>query len=329
METRQLGDTDLQLTVVGLGTWAIGGEWFMGWGPQTEKDSIAAILEALELGINWIDTAPAYGFGRAEEVVGKALKRWGQPVLIATKCGVLKGPDGKSLFSIKRESIFKEVEDSLRRLAVDVIDLYQIHWPREDIDIEEGFQALLDLKAQGKIRHAAVSNFSREQLERISKYAQPASLQPPYSLLKREVEKEILPWCKTNKVGVVAYSPMQNGLLTGKFSAEWIESLPRSDWRRARWGRLNEINYFAEPELSGLVELVEQLKSVAARRDRTVGQLAVSWVLRKPEITAAIVGARKKGQIAETAQAADWKLTNSEVEEIEKLYREYQSKMGR
>lgn len=329
METRPLGKSGLKFSVLGLGTWAIGGDWFMGWGPQDEKDSRETILQALEEGINWIDTAAAYGFGRAEEVVGRALKEWREPVIIATKCGVLPKDDGTAYFHIKRESILKEVEASLKRLGVETIDLYQIHWPRADEDIEEAFETLLELKRQGKIRHAGVSNFSVEQLERIAVLGEPASLQPPYSLLSRGIEGEILPWCEVHGVGVICYSPMECGLLTVKLSKEWVESLPESDWRKARWGRLKQINYFAEPELSALMLWVDKLRAIAERRGATVSELAINWVLRRREVTAAIVGARRKEQISETVRAACWKLSAEEIDEIERSYGAYQASMGR
>ncbi|OEU45044.1 MAG: hypothetical protein BBJ60_07045 [Desulfobacterales bacterium S7086C20] len=324
MEKRQLGDTDLELTVIGLGTWAIGGgDWAMGWGPQDERDSVEAILEAFEKGINWIDTAAAYGFGRSEEAVGKAMKEWGEPIIIATKCGVLPAEKGQAVRHISRGTILKEVDASLKRLQVGCIDLYQIHWPVPDENIEEAFQTLLYLKEQGKIKWAGVSNFSVEQLERISRSGSASSLQPPYSLLERGIENEILPWCRNSNTGVITYSPMQNGLLTGKVDAQWVNKLPENDWRK-RQREDPRMRYVREPFLTPFIHFIDALKNVAVQSDHTVAQLAVSWVLSREGITAAIVGARKKGQISETAKACDWMLRDEELREIEAAYVDFQ-----
>lgn len=329
MKTKMLGDTDLRLTPIGLGTWAIGGaNWEMGWGPQDEKDSIDSIIEALEHGINWIDTAPAYGFGRSEEVVGKAIKAWGKPVIISTKCGILPGEHGHAIEHISRKEILREVEDSLRRLQIDCIDLYQIHWPIPDENIEEAFQTLLNLKKEGKIKWVGVSNFSIEQLERVTRLGHISSLQPPYSLLDREIEEEILPWCSKNDTGVIVYSPMHSGLLTGKVTQDWVEHLPDNDWRKNKPDE-PRMKYVREPLLEPFLTFVEALKDVAAQSHHTVAQLAVSWVLRREEVTAAIVGARKKGQIAETVQAGSWRLTEEEIQAIEAAYQSFQSAMDR
>jgi aryl-alcohol dehydrogenase-like predicted oxidoreductase len=314
MRTRQLGETDLHLSVIGLGSWAIGGSgWDYGWGHQEEKDSLDAIHEALECGINWIDTAAVYGLGRSEEVVGKALKLWKKPVIVATKCGLLANPDGSVFGCLQRKSILKEAEASLKRLQRDTIDLYQIHWPNPFSQIEEGFEALLDLKKQGKIRWAGVSNFSVKQMKKMAACGKIASLQPPYSLINRRVEKEILPWCHKNKVGVVTYSPLQCGMLTSKFSRAWLHNLPEEDWRKSK------AEFFQEPQLSLHLELVEKLKNIAAKTSHTVSHLALSWVLRRNELTSVIVGARKKGQIREIAEAARWTLDQDQVREIESV----------
>lgn len=324
MRTRRLGNTDLDVTVVGLGTWAIGGGgWGMGWGPQDEQDSVAAILEALEQGINWIDTAAAYGFGVAEEVVGRAVKEWGEPVIIATKCGVLPGEGGEPNRYISRETILQEVEDSLRRLKVGVIDLYQIHWPLPDENVEEAFQTLLDLKQAGKIRWAGVSNFSLDQLKRASALGEISSLQPPYSLLIRDIEQAILPWCREHETGVIVYSPMQNGLLTGKIHAGWVDALPDNDWRKHRRDD-PRMRYVREPCLTPFLAFIERLREHAERSGHSVAQLAVSWVLAQEGVTAAIVGARRQGQIAETARAADWILGSEELAEITGILRQLQ-----
>jgi len=313
MRTRKLGWTDLNLTVVGLGTWAIGGGgWKYGWGPQDDRESKAAILRALELGINWIDTAPVYGLGHAEEIVGETLKELSDRPIIATKCGRAWDKDGNIFGRLKGESIRAEVEASLRRLKVDVIDLYQIHWPDPDEDIEEAWGTIADLVREGKVRYAGVSNFNVEQLRRIQPIHPVASLQPPYSMLRRDVEEELLGYCAEKDIGVIVYSPMQKGLLTGKFSRERVRSLPEDDHRR---GDPN----FQEPRLSINLKLVEGLRAIAEKRGRTVAQLAIAWVLRRPEVTAAIVGARRPSQIEETAPAGDWALSEEDIAAIDAL----------
>jgi len=317
MQTRRLGNSDLNLTPVGFGTWAIGGgEWGMGWGHQAEKDSIESILEGLEAGINWIDTAHAYGFGVSEEMVGKAVKEWGQDVIIATKCGVLPDENNFPKRYTSRKTITEEVEGSLRRLQVEVIDLYQIHWPEPDDNIEEAWQTLLDLKTQGKIRWGGVSNYSVSQLERASKLGPISSLQPRYSLLNQQIQDEgQLDWCRNNNCGIVCYSPMESGLLTGKVNQEWIDNLPKNDWRRHKSDH-PVASLLHPPKLNPFLKLVEQLDAIANSSGHSVSQLAVSWTLCQREITSAIVGARKKGQIAETVKAAEWALGESELNAI-------------
>ena len=317
MQTRRLGNSDLNLTPVGFGTWAIGGgEWGMGWGHQAEKDSIESILEGLEAGINWIDTAHAYGFGVSEEMVGKAVKEWGQDVIIATKCGVLPDENNFPKRYTSRKTITEEVEGSLRRLQVEVIDLYQIHWPEPDNNIEEAWQTLLDLKTQGKIRWGGVSNYSVSQLERASKLGPISSLQPRYSLLNQQIQDEgQLDWCRNNNCGIVCYSPMESGLLTGKVNQEWIDNLPKNDWRRHKSDH-PVASLLHPPKLNPFLKLVEQLDAIANSSGHSVSQLAVSWTLCQREITSAIVGARKKGQIAETVKAAEWALGESELNAI-------------
>lgn len=319
MKTKKLGNTDLELTVLGLGTWAIGGGgWDYAWGAQKDQDSIDAILEALECGVNWIDTAAAYGLGHSEEIVGKAVKEWGKPVILATKCGLLGDPDGHVRGFLKRESILKEAEASLKRLQVDCIDLYQIHWPNPAPDIEEAFETLMDLQKQGKIRYAGVSNFSSKQMEKISARGAIASLQPPYSLLNRYAEKDLFPYCEKNSIGVICYSPMQNGLLSGKMTRQRVEDMPEDDWRKTK----NDL--FQEPQLSKVLDLVEKLKAFASLRGKTAAQAALSWVLRRSEVTAAIVGARKKGQMAELVGASEWVLSSEEMDTMEAFLSEFQ-----
>lgn len=314
MQTRQLGYSDLHLTTVGLGAWAIGGGgWAFGWGPQDDADSIAAIQHALDLGINWVDTAAVYGRGHSEEVVGQAVMGRRDRVIVATKCGrILEAGQDQPYGRLKADSVRREAEASLRRLKTEVIDLYQIHWPDPDEDIEEGWGAVADLIREGKVRYGGVSNFSVAQLKRIQPIHPVASVQPPYSMLRRGVEEELLAYCAANNMGVIVYSPMQAGLLTGKMTRERIARMPTDDWRPR-----NEL--FQEPQLSANLELVEALRPIAERHGRTAAQLAIAWVLRWSEVTAAIVGARTPAQIEETASAGDWQLSDEELAEIDAL----------
>ena len=321
MQKRKLGYTDLELTTIGLGTWAMGGPWQFGWGPQDDGDAIAAVLKAMEEGINWIDTAPIYGCGHSEELVGKALKQTSQNPLIATKCGLLWNEKREKVSCLKAKSIRQECEASLKRLGIDIIDLYQMHWPEPEEDIEQAWEEMARLVEDGKVRYIGVSNFNTGQLERVRKIAPVASLQPPYSMLHREAEDELLRFCRKNNIGVVVYSPMQRGLLTGKFSQERLVSLPLDDHRR----RMPD---FQEPQFSATLQLVDRLRPIAKRNGRTLSQLAISWVLRRSEVTAAIVGARRPEQIAETAKAGDWKLVPEDIYKIEKLLKERQEKIN-
>lgn len=321
MQMRKLGYTDLELTTVGLGTWATGGGgWRWGWGSQEDADSIAAIRRALDLGINWVDCAAAYGLGHAEEVLGRALEGRRREVILATKCGLTWDEGSTDLvFRLTRDSVRKECEGSLRRLQTDVIDLYQIHWPNDEEHLEEGWSTIADLINEGKVRYAGLSNTSIAQMERLQVIAPVASLQPPYSMVRRDVEREILPFCAAHHIGVVAYSPMQTGLLTGKVTREWVQSLPDDDWRK------KGSPYLQEPQLTANLALVEGLRAIAARSGRRVSELAIAWVLRRPEVTAAIVGARKPSQIEETVGGGDWVLTPEEIAEIETLLAERDS----
>ncbi|MGH8651745.1 MAG: aldo/keto reductase [Gammaproteobacteria bacterium] len=313
MQTRALGKTELQLTSIGLGTWAIGGPWDYGWGPQSDADSIDTIQRALDLGINWIDTAPAYGLGHGEEVVGRAIRGRRNQVILATKCGLVWEGESQSVFGrLTSASIQKEAEDSLRRLGTNVIDLYQIHWPNPAEDIEEAWEAIHGLSQQGKVRYGGVSNFGVQQMERIHKIHPIASLQPPYSLLDRAVEAEILPFCKEHELGVIAYGPMAYGLLTGKYTGESLQALPNDDWR-CKGAR------FQEPELSANLDFVAGLRALSQKTGHPVAHLAIAWVLRRPEVTAAIVGARHPRQIEETAGAVDLELSQDIMVEIERL----------
>jgi aryl-alcohol dehydrogenase-like predicted oxidoreductase len=314
MQTRKLGNSDMNITTVGFGAWAIGGAGYeFGWGPQQDADSIAAIHRALDLGINWIDTAAVYGLGHSEEVVAGALQEWrGSRPYVFTKCAMRWDAKGQITKVHKRDSILKECEDSLRRLQTEVIDLYQIHWPPEDNGpgVEQSWQALADLKKQGKVRWIGVSNYSVEQIKRIEKIAPVTSDQPPYSLLRRKIESDLLPYCEQRGVGVIVYSPMLSGLLTGAMTRERALSLPPDDWRRRN-------PEFQEPKLSKNLELVERLRAVGKRYNRTAGEVAIAWTLRRPVVTGAIVGARNAKQAEQVMGAGELRLTQQDITEIE------------
>lgn len=313
MRKKALGYTEMEITTIGLGTWAMGGgDWAFGWGPQDDKESIDAIWRSLDLGINWIDTAPVYGFGRSEEVVGKALRGMSDKPLVFTKCALTWDSDGKISRFMSAESVRSEVEASLRRLDVEAIDLYQVHWPTADKESVEGWTAISDMVKEGKIRYAGVSNFSADQIELIRSIHPVASLQPPYSMLDRGVESDLLGYCAANDIGVIAYSPMQKGLLTGKFSEEQMKALADDDHRR-------DDPMFKGAELKKNLALVEELQRIAENRGGSVAQLAIAWVLRRPEVTGAIAGARNAVQIEETVPAGDWILSAEEIDEIEAL----------
>lgn len=314
MQTRQLGNSDLQLTTVGLGTWAIGGgDWDFGWGPQDDEESIAAIRRALDLGVKWIDTAAIYGLGHAEEIVAQAISGRRDQVIVATKCGLRWKEGGTTPFGqLDAASVRAEAEASLKRLKTDVIDLYQIHWPNPDKDVEAAWETIAQLIDEGKVRYAGVSNFNVSQLECAQRIHPVTSLQPPYSMLERGVEDDLLEYCAANRVGVVAYSPMKAGLLTGKYTRKRVADLPENDWRRGS-------DQFKEPRLSANLNLIDKLKPIAERNGITLSQLAIAWVLRRPEVTSAIVGARRPRQIEETVEAGDVTLSQQDVEEIDVL----------
>lgn len=307
MQTRQLGRTDLMITPIGFGAWAIGGN---AWGTQDDNDSVAAIHKALELGINWIDTAAVYGLGRSEKVVARALRGMAERPYVFTKCERVWDEAGNVTGILKAASIRREVEASLRRLETDVIDLYQIHWPQPDEDIEEGWTTLVDLQREGKVRHIGVSNFNVDQLRRAEAIAPVASLQPPYSLVNRDVEAEILPFCERQRIGTIVYSPMQSGLLSGKMTAERVAAMPSDDWRRNN-------PRFQEPQLSQTLKLVERLRAVGERHDASPGEVAIAWTLRNSAVTAAIVGLRNAQQVPELIGAGSLVLTDADVAEIE------------
>lgn len=304
---RTLGNSDLQLTAIGFGAWAIGGgNWEFGWGPQDDDESIEAIHRALDLGINWIDTAAVYGLGHSEEVVARAIKSHSGPKpLVFTKCERRWRSDRSIYKSLKADSLAEELEGSLRRLGVEAIDLYQIHWPEPDEEIEEGWETLARFREQGKIRWVGVSNFSVEQMKRALKIAPITSLQPPYSMLRRAVEAEVLPFARENGIGVINYSPMVSGLLTGSMTAERVAAFPADDWRR----RAVE---FQEPRLSKNLRLVELLREIGGGHGVSPGVAAVAWTLRNPAITAAIVGGRSGKQVEGIAPALDFRLSDDE-----------------
>jgi len=310
MERRRLGNSDLQITSLGVGAWAMGGSgWGFSWGPQDDRDSITAIHKALESGINWIDTAAVYGLGHSEEVVARALEGIQNRPYIFTKCSRVWNKRGELSGSLKADSLRRECEASLRRLKVEVIDLYQIHWPQPEEDIEEGWATLAKLKDEGKLRYIGLSNFNVNQMKRAQAIAPITSLQPPYSLLAREVEKEILPYCAEQNIGVIVYSPMRSGLLSGAMTRERAGALPADDWRRRDPD-------FQEPTLSRNLRLVELLRAIGKRHGRTPGEVAIAWTLRHPAVTGAIVGVRKPEQVLGVIGAAEFQLSSEEAGEI-------------
>jgi aryl-alcohol dehydrogenase-like predicted oxidoreductase len=316
MQTRQLGNSDLQITPLGVGAWAMGGGGLpFAWGPQDDNDSIAAIHAALDSGINWIDTAPVYGLGHSEEVVGRALNGRAKRPYLFTKCSIVWNEKREASRSLKRESIRHEVEESLRRLQLDVIDLYQVHWPDPEPDIEEGWHALAELQKEGKVRWIGVSNFKPAQMDKMQTIAPVTSNQPPYSILSPEIETEILPYCGAHNIGLIVYSPMKSGLLTGAMTRERIAAMPEDDFRQRTVS-------FKEPLLTRNLNLVELLRAIGKRHGRTPGEVALAWVLRKPEVTGAIVGMRSAKQVEGVVGAAAFRLSTGEVDEIATFVRE-------
>ena len=313
LRTNPLGETGLEITRVGFGAWAIGGGgWQFGWGPQQDDESIAAIRRALDIGVNWIDTAAAYGFGHSEEVVGRALQglRDGERPYVFTKNSLLDDGTGHVRHSLKRDSILREAEASLKRLGLDAIDRYQIHWPNPEADIEEGWAAMAELKEQGLVRHIGVSNFDAEQLRRIGRIAPVETIQPPYSLIERAAETQILPLARREGMGVIVYSPMGSGLLTGAITRERIAAMPEDDWRKTD-------SRFTEPRLSRRLALAERLREVGDRHGVTPGTVAVAWTLRNPAVSGAITGFRRPAQVDPIVAAADLELTYRDVADIE------------
>ena len=312
METRTFGKTDMEITPIGFGSWAIGGN---AWGPQDDEEAVGAIRRAVELGMNWIDTAAVYGFGHSEELVARALKGVSERPYVFTKCSLVWDGDGNVSNVLEKDSVKRECEESLRRLQADVIDLYQIHWPNPEEDIEEGWSALAELKEEGKVRHIGVSNFDVEQMERAQKIAPVETLQPPYNLIDRGIEEEILPYCEEQNIGVIVYSPMKSGLLTGKMTPERVQNLPSDDWRR-------NAPEFNEPRISRNLELVGLLEEIGAEHGRSPAEVAIAWTLRHPAVTAAIVGGRRPDQVDGIIGAAELRLSEEELERIESFLAE-------
>lgn len=311
MEKRQLGNSDLHITTLGIGAWAIGGGgWNGSMGPQNEDDSVPAVHAALDHGLNWIDTAALYGLGHSEEIVARALKGRTSRPYVFTKCERVWDSNGTIGASLKAESIRRECEGSLRRLQTDVIDLYQIHWPDPDDDIEEGWIELARLQQEGKVRYIGVSNFNVSQMRRAQAIAPITSLQPPYSIVTRAIEKEILPFAVQNKIGVIVYSPMSAGLLTGAMTHARVANFAAEDWRR-------NLPNFKEPLLSRNLKLVERLRQIGSRHQRSPGEVAIAWTLHDPAVTGAIVGFRSAKQVSGIIGAAEFRLLPSEMLEIE------------
>ena len=324
MQTRRLGNTQLELTTIGIGTWAIGGgDWSFGWGDQDEKEAVAGIHKGIELGVNWIDTAAIYGDGASELLVGKALREMSgsERPLVATKCGRIMQEDATVKGCLTKDSVVRECEASLHRLGVECIDLYQIHWPDPDEDIEEAWSAMVQMKKEGKVREIGVSNHGVKQMERLRPIHPIASLQPPYSMLNREVEEDHLTYCGKNGIGVICYSPMGKGLLTGAFSRERAEALSDKDHR-------SRDPKFSPPQLDLNLEVVEAIRPLAEDSGRPMAQLPLAWVLRRPEVTSAIVGVRKPSQIEQTVGGGDWDLTQEDLDVVEGALRLREEKLA-
>lgn len=312
MRTQQLGTTELEFTVIGLGTWAIGGPWEVGWGPQDDDEAIAAIIAAIDAGLNWIDTAPIYGCGHSEELVGQALRKMSQKPLIATKCGIRWDRNRCKIPWLKPDSVEQECHESLKRLGIDTIDLYQMHRPEPEEDIEWAWETMARLWEQGKVRYLGVSNCTIEQMQRLSRIAPIHSVQPLYSMIHREIEPELLDYCKEHHIGVIPYSCMGRGLLTGKFDHKRLANLAPDDHR-------HRYPDFQEPRFSATLELVNGLQEIAEYDNRTVAQVAIAWTLYHPAVTSAIVGARRPEQILETVQAGDYELSQDQMQHINGL----------
>jgi aryl-alcohol dehydrogenase-like predicted oxidoreductase len=313
LEKKKLGNSNMDISILGYGAWAIGGTgWEYGWGEQDDNDSIKSIHKSLEMGVNWIDTAAVYGLGHSEEIVRKAVKEWdGDKPYIYTKCGLVGDDKGRVRRILEPESIRTECENSLRRLKTDAIDLYQIHWPpvRNEDKIYAAWEMMTRLKDEGKVKYIGVSNFNAKQIRMAEEISPVTSLQPPYSIIVRDIEDETLPYCRKRNIGVIAYSPMYSGLLTGKMTKERIENMPEDDWRK----RDPE---FKEPKLSANLQLVERLKYIGDKYHRTPGEIAIAWTLLNPAVTASIVGARNEVQASEVMRSHDIKLNEEDIESI-------------
>ncbi len=327
IERRTLGNSDLEITRVGLGAWAIGGDWMFGWGPQDDRESVATIRRAIDRGINWIDTAAAYGLGHSETIIARALRDvpQGEHPYVFTKCTLVWDDRGTVTHGIRPASLRREAEASLGRLEIDCIDLYQMHWPvwpaspagHDPGRLEDAWETLAAMKREGKVRHIGLCNADADQLARIQRIEPVTSLQPPYSIVRREIEERTLPFCEQHGIGVIVYSPMQSGLLTGAMTRERLAALPENDWR-------HKGKYFQEPLLSDALRVAARLEEIGARHGHTAGQVAVAWTLRHPAVTAAIVGARRAEQVDEIANGAGLRLTTHEIEDIDRSARQTQ-----
>src|ERR1700730_13356497 len=321
MTLRTLGQSDLKITPIGIGAWAIGGgQWEFAWGSQDDEQSISAIQAGLDSGINWIDTAAVYGLGHSETVVGRAIKDFPTRPYIFSKCSLVWKESRKISHNLQAASIGRQSESSLKRLGLDTIDLYQIHWPAwsgnpesaSPGSIEEAVGALAKLQSEGKIRHIGVSNFNAQQMQRALSMAPIASPQPPYSLLATEVEVSILPFAQDHQMGVIVYSPMASGLLSGAMTRARISGLPEDDWRKYSPN-------FQEPLLFRNLRLVDTLRAIGRRHNATPGEVAIAWTLRNPAVTGAIIGVRRAQQVSGIAGAADVKLNADDISEIEQV----------
>ncbi len=312
MKKQVLGQSDLAITSIGLGAWAIGGSWEWGWGVQEDQDSIKTIHCALERGVNWIDTAPVYGLGHSEEVIGRALKQTSYQPYIFTKCGFRWNDKGHAIHNLTAESVREEVVDSLKRLDIECIDLYQIHWPNPEEQIEEAWEEMNKMVKEGKVRYLGVSNFSVEQMERVSTIAPITSLQPKYNAIAREVENDSLPYCSNNHIGVIAYSPMGSGLLTGKMTRERIQGLADDDWRKKSAD-------FKEPKITKHLRVVETMSNIAKEKNCQTAEVAIAWALQNPAVTAAIVGMRTEKQVEGVICGGDIELTSEDMKKIEQV----------
>lgn len=317
MQKRKLGSDGPEITLLGFGSWAVGGPYKFGWGPTDDEESVAAIRHAIEAGINWIDTAAIYGLGHSEEIVGRALSgtSLGEDALVFTKCGGFFRPElGKVAYDLRPESIARECEDSLRRLELETIDLYQIHWPDNSTDtsVEDSWAAMHRLVDEGKVRWIGVSNFGTDLLDRCEARHHVTSLQPPLNLVKRGARNDVIPWCRDRGTGVIVYSPMASGLLTGKYDRERWAKLAEDDWRRNSAA-------FQEPELSRILDLVERLRPIAEGLGTSLGRLAVAWTLAIEGVTGAVVGARSPTQVDGWIDAATLEVDSSTLEELERV----------